>query len=230
MADFDIAHVLMAPLYPELENGLHAMAQPLTILRGALGALAMREQVAPSNVHYLEMSSKQVDRLCDLLSTLQGLMDVSQSRATVTDVDLWELVDCVLAAEENVAQELGVRIAVVRPQGPLSVSVDPSRTEDAVSAALKAVLSVSQRDDVIRIEILPRDGFVGLTLENNRSYGKSLSSSDRLGLALVEASVRSQDGLYELSENPVHVALSLRATVSQDAGADVASGCLEVAV
>ena len=55
-------------LHAELADGLHAMAQPLTILRGAMCALTLREEMEPANRRYLDMSAKQVDRLCDLMA------------------------------------------------------------------------------------------------------------------------------------------------------------------
>jgi hypothetical protein len=73
----------------ELDQGLHALAQPLTILRGALGALTMRDAVpAQAASRYLEMSNTQVERLCSLLSGLQNLLDGVRSAPACTEIKL----------------------------------------------------------------------------------------------------------------------------------------------
>jgi signal transduction histidine kinase len=72
----------------ELGDGLHALAQPLTILRGALGALTMRDAVRPEAAsRYLEMSNTQVERLCDLLSDLQNLLGGIRSEPARTKIE-----------------------------------------------------------------------------------------------------------------------------------------------
>jgi signal transduction histidine kinase len=72
----------------ELDEGLHALAQPLTILRGALGALTMRGAVRPETAsRYLEMSSTQVDRLCNLLSGLHSLLDGVRSEPACMEIE-----------------------------------------------------------------------------------------------------------------------------------------------
>ncbi len=65
-------------LLADIDDGLHALAQPLTILRGALGALALRERIAPQNSRYLEMSMRQIERMCDLISDIQKRLDAER--------------------------------------------------------------------------------------------------------------------------------------------------------
>jgi hypothetical protein len=72
----------------ELDEGLHALAQPLTILRGALGALTIRGAVRPETAtRYLEMSNTQVDRLCNLLSGLHNLLDGVRSEPACAEIE-----------------------------------------------------------------------------------------------------------------------------------------------
>ncbi len=67
--------------FVQMADSLHAMAQPLTILRGALGAMQLSGKVAPENERYLEMSSMQIERLCEMLSNLRNLVDAAQLEA-----------------------------------------------------------------------------------------------------------------------------------------------------
>jgi hypothetical protein len=71
-----------ARLCGDIADGLHALAQPLTILRGALGALALRERIAPQNSRYLDMSTRQIERMCDLISRIQKRLDLERPEAS----------------------------------------------------------------------------------------------------------------------------------------------------
>jgi signal transduction histidine kinase len=198
-----------AAIFSELANGLHALVQPLTIVRGALGALSMSQGISPEHERYLQMSSAQVDRMCDLMSDLQTLLDATQFDAHSVDLDLSELIGPIIEDLHPVALQSGVQIAPMMPHDAIHAIADPARTEKALQASLKTAVSVASRGDVIRLDVLSRNGFVDLTVRNTNRHGKSLSSSDRLSLALVQAAIRSQHGVYECVEDPLRISLSL---------------------
>jgi nitrogen-specific signal transduction histidine kinase len=69
---------LDAQVIGQFAEGLHGMAQPLTILRGAVGALQLSSRVGPEDRRYVEMCVTQTDRLCALLSRVRDLLDSAQ--------------------------------------------------------------------------------------------------------------------------------------------------------
>ena len=199
-----------AALYSELADGLHAMAQPLTIVRGALCALTLNQDVPPTGQRYLEMSSVQLDRLCDLMSSLRSLLETTQFNANCVTVELWELISPILGDLDAALRKSGVQIAPANAeQSAIHAIADPARTEQALRAALNTAVSVASRGDVILLDVLPHDGFVDLTIQNTNPHGKSLSSSDHLSLSLVKANVQSQQGIYECVEDPLRISLKL---------------------
>jgi K+-sensing histidine kinase KdpD len=202
-----------SPLLTDLANGLHAMAQPLTILRGALGALTLTNATSADQERYLDMSTKQLERTCALLSNLQRLLDVALFEAARTNVDLWEVVAPVLEDLETALQDKGIRIEATKPDHDLVGMIDAGRTEQGLRAALEAAASASSRDDVIFLSILPRTGSIDLVVRT-RSTGRHLNSSDRLNLSLVEASIRSQQGVVECSEDPFRITIKIPAPAS----------------
>ncbi|MGA7108919.1 MAG: hypothetical protein WBV28_18590 [Terracidiphilus sp.] len=210
-----------SPLLADLANGLHAMAQPLTILRGALGALTLTNATSPDQQRYLDMSTKQLERTCALLSNLQSLLDVALFEADCTTVDLWEVVVPVLEDLETALQDKGIRIEAAKPDQVLIGMIDAGRTEQALRAALETAAAASSRDDVIFLNILPRPGFIDLVVHTH-STGKHLNSSDRLNLSLVEASIRSQQGIVECSEDPFRITLKIPAPIAASDEADFA--------
>ena len=66
-------------LCENLSRSLHAMAQPITVLRGAIGAMVMRRDSGADAGRYLDLSHQQVERLCNLLSEMRDLVDSVQS-------------------------------------------------------------------------------------------------------------------------------------------------------
>lgn len=193
-------------LCDNLGNGLHAMAQPLTVLRGALGALMMRPASGADNNRYLELSNMQVERLCSLMSGLRELLDAAQSDPVCEQIDLWELLSPMI---DSILQNTGVRIAASKPSRHIEVIGDHARTGHAFQAVLTAARAQSSRGDVIHVDLLPHDGFLDVTVQGQNARGKSLGSVDRFYLSLAEANIRSQGGLYECVEDPFRVSLKL---------------------
>jgi hypothetical protein len=190
-----------------LDEGLHALAQPLTILRGALGALTMRGAVAPESSRYLEMSNTQVDHLCNLLSGLRNLLDGVQFEPTCKGIDLWNLIVSVLENRQAESHNSIWRTSVAKPDCDFQVMADPVRTEQALHAALNAVEAQSEDPGDIRMDIGRRDGFANLSLLCTRSKGKKLTAINRLHLLVAEANVRKQRGHYECSEFPFQISI-----------------------
>ncbi|HUB29878.1 MAG TPA: hypothetical protein VL967_09275 [Terracidiphilus sp.] len=191
----------------ELANGFHAMAQPLTILRGALGALALTGAVAPASQRYLEMSSLQIDRLCGMLSTLQGLLDTAQCEADSSAFDLAAVISLVLDDLEPALRKSGVQIQASSPDQPVPVIGDAGRSEMALRACLQIAASISSPGDKVDIKCRVDDAFAHLTMAHERMRGAELSSLDRLSLALAEANLRSQQGFFACIQDPFQSSL-----------------------
>jgi len=203
-----------------LGNGLHAMVQPLTILRGALGVIALKGGVAGAPERYLEISNSQVDRLCSLMSGVQSLLDTLRFEANCAPMNLWERIRPVFDELNASLAERGVSLAIARPFENLQVTADATRTELAFEAALNAAAAISSPGDEIEIDAVSGGGFVELAIRNRNARGKNLSSDERLNLTLAEASILSQQGGYELAWDPFRVSfrLALHEPGRMDAG------------
>ena len=89
------------------------------------------------------MSTEQVERLCDLMSGLQDLLDATQFDAECASLDLWEIVDLVLEDLDPVLRQSGAQISAVKPNERIYVcllytSLDGGRLAQVIqpSAAL----------------------------------------------------------------------------------------------
>jgi hypothetical protein len=84
-----------------------------------------------------------------------------------------------------------------------------NRSLKALTFALKIAASVSSQGDVIELKVSPKNGGVGLIVENKRAHRRSFTSLQRLSLAVAEANIRSQQGDYVCTEDPLRVSMTL---------------------
>lgn len=199
----------LSRFYGHFANGLHALAQPLTVLRSTVAASIAPGLSATDQRKYLETSVQQIERACHLFQCLQDLVAVGQSPAQCGVVELVDLLRAVGEGQKDLLQESGVDIKVVASEDLRPALGDMDRTLQAVFAALKIAASVSSPGDMIELLVVSRNGETGLTIQNERTHGKYLNASARLSLALAEANMRSQQGGFECVEDPFRVTLTL---------------------
>jgi signal transduction histidine kinase len=198
---------LKARLCEDFAFTLHAIAQPLTVLRGALGALSLRGASASDASRYVDLSNAQVERLCSLMSGMSMLLDGFQSEAICAPTKLWELINAATETEGCAARRSGPRISIAEVDHKVQILADPARAENAISAVLAAVSGASADDDEIHLTVDLSDGFADVTVHAMHADETKLTSIDRLRLMVAEASVRSQQGVFEFSSDPLHVSL-----------------------
>ncbi len=195
--------------YVDIANGLHAMAQPLTILRASIEVLGLPPSAGIDQKRYLEISAAQLERTCTLFTRVQDLVTARYVEAQQARYELWEVIAPLIQDQKARMHASGAGIAVAS-QGPWEPVVgDAQRTEQAVAAVLQILAEVAERGDVIEIAGAPRNGFLEVTIENTRRNPKNISSSARLNLALAEENILSQQGRYEFTKEPFRVSLAL---------------------
>jgi len=213
---------LEGKLRADLANGLHAMAQPLTVLRGAIEALVLLQQIAPDNRRYFEMSIQQTERLCDLMNGVQNLLEFHQTEAECVPLELWDLIAPLLDEQRSALQKLDVQIAAAVPDRPWHVFADATRTEQTLRAALLIAASGSKPGGTIEVAVRASEGFASLIIQN-RNDMKSPDCSDRLRLSIIDAGMHSQQGFFSLNEEPLRLSLGFPLQPSDDLRGRLAS-------
>lgn len=196
-------------LFTALRDGLHAMAQPLTILRSAMEVLLRQEGSGIDHRRYLELSSKQVERTCHLLSSVRNLVVAQSIPAEPSHFELRGLLEPIVEAHSRALQDSGVAILTATQSPGQTVVGDAERTKQALSAALAAAAALCNRGDVIELLEAAHNGYVRLTLRAAHPQGGRIDSSHRLSLSLAEINMLSQRGHYEFAENPFRISLAL---------------------
>jgi hypothetical protein len=205
-----------AALYADLDNGLHAMAQPLTILRGALGALAMFKAVSSEHVRYLEMSTRELERLCDMMVALQGLLETALFPFDCKAVDLGEIIEPVLEEMEAKGP-----IEAAHPPASIRVICHAERTGQALRSAFATAASLAAPGSLLKLAIDAHVDHVNLIVQAESASRKQFGSAERLALSLIEAILRSQHGRAEYSEDPLQIALRLPVQHTDEHGAGI---------
>jgi hypothetical protein len=189
-----------------MAEGLHALAQPLTILRSTVALMAAPEIPEAARQRYLNLSSEQVQRACDLFECLQDLVIANQVDAIRAPFAISKLI---AAATDDPKIESAVKLQVVAPGDLPSILGDYARILQALAAALKVAASLSSAGDTVELRATPGGGFLHLAVSNAHAHRTTLNSSQRLALALAEANVRSQRGRFKFAEDPFCVSIEL---------------------
>jgi light-regulated signal transduction histidine kinase (bacteriophytochrome) len=201
--------------YRNMSTGLHALAQPLTILRSSVAVCISPDITEPDRRHYLSLSIDQVERACNLFQLLQQMLLLSRSDANCVPVDPSQLFTQAVEAHEVELQRSGIEIRGALPDDLPPMLCDEDRTRCALSATLGIAALVSSPGDLLEFLVTFRNGHVQWNVQNRSLRGLRLSSHESLTLKLAEANIRSQQGRYEYTEEPFRVSIALPAQGSR---------------
>lgn len=195
--------------YAEVADGLHALAQPLTILRSAIEMIGVCRQSEADYGRYVELSSANIQRACDLFGALQGLM-ASRLTPTKNDmVDVGAIVSRVVEEKTLALQGHDIEIIAAIPDSPQLVACDPERTEQAVSGAIEAAVAVLGPGDAAQLHVFEADGFVEVRIMSACREKPRPNAAARLNLSMARADILSQQGRYYFIDDPFYVSLAL---------------------
>jgi signal transduction histidine kinase len=199
-------------LQTNMAEGLHALAQPLTVLRGAIFACTNPDLGAAQHARYLRMAAEHAERACGLFECLQQLLAASQGEAAVEWVDLAELAAALAADQGPVLHAAGVGLAVECPQSSARVLAQETTLRQALFTVLQLAIALSSAGGQVALRVAPQAGSVDVTVASQGT--RSLQAAERLSLAVAEAHLRHQRGEFTYREDPFQVSLSLPARKS----------------
>ena len=206
-----------AAFFASMSAGLHAMAQPLTILQYAIAAWAAPGVSVVEQQRYLHRSQQQIERACMLFNLLQDLVNASHTEAEFKPLDLVGLLSEIVEDRRAGLRVSGIELKLVAPSKALAWG-DAARTRQAILAVVNAFASVSSNGDEILLH-LTGDRQVECLVRTELTHGKSLSSGDQLCLAVARANILSQQGDFETGADPFWVRVILPASPSTENGA-----------
>jgi len=195
--------------YADVAEGLHAIAQPLTILRSSVASLAAPGLTPVHLRRYLHISSQQVERACDLFDCLQDLVIANQVEAARAPFELGELLEAIAEDRKTRLEASGVKLKVVATGERQWMVGDFARTRQALLAAVRIAIAVSSPGDSVELLATSCNGLVEISVSNRLAHRRTLNSSEHLSLALAEANIRSQQGEFRSAEDPFRMSFAL---------------------
>lgn len=199
----------LSRVYAGLAKGLHAIAQPLTVLRSALPAANEPDVEDAARKFYLDASTEQVERLCALFQGMQELLAAARNPACCADMDFSKLLTSLAKAQEEILGAFGVKVTIAVQGSIPAMFGDFERALHALSATLKIAALISSNGETVELLVSPGIDSVEFVVQNARPGMKRLDASDRLTVSVAEANIRSQGGAYTVMEDPFRVTLTL---------------------
>jgi hypothetical protein len=196
-------------LCTRLTQGIHATAQPLTVLQASLSK-AHTDQLNCDELRELAASSaREVQRVCALFSCLQQLVMVESIKPQLSPMPILPLLACAADGVNFVFQQDGIALNLVVPDTCPPVLINQARTLEALSRVLLVVHRLSGAQDVIELIASSSAHAVQIVLRNLHLFVARIDAEASLNIAVAEANMRSQQAGLSLSLQPFAVRIDL---------------------
>jgi len=198
-------------LCSNLSRGLHAAAQPLTILRAGLG-IGVACQMSFGELRELAASSViEVERVCALFDYLQQLVIVASVKPQLNSAQILPLVADAADSVHLLFENDGQTLSCILPVDCDPVLIDSVRTLHALSSVLLIVHGLSRaRDTVELIVSSSAPNSIRIVLRNLNLYLDALSEEASLSMALADANIRSQQADFSWDLQPFSVQIAFQ--------------------
>jgi signal transduction histidine kinase len=198
-------------LCASLAQGLHAAAQPLTILLAGLGQSNTRGMQTEELRELTASSAVEVQRVCALFHGLQQLV-VAES--IPPSLSLTRFPPLLLHVAEGIGlllEQDGMHLKTVLPETCPPLLLDRERTAQALANVLLAAHAVARPHDTVEAAVsCPGAHIVRVVIRNDAAGSDTMPAACGLGMAVAEANIRSQRGLFSWSLRPFRVLIELR--------------------
>jgi signal transduction histidine kinase len=197
-------------LCSHLARGLHAAAQPLTVLLASLGA-ANTDRMNAAELRELTASSAvEVQRVCTLFRCLQQLVIVESIKPQLSATPILPLLAHVADGVNRMFEKDGMCLSSMVPTTCEPVLIDRMRTEQALSSVLLAAHAFGRKQDTIDLIASSTANTVQIVVRNVNLSMDAMSTEESLSMALAEANIRSQQGSFSVNMRPFTVQVELQ--------------------
>jgi signal transduction histidine kinase len=207
-----------------ISRGLHEMAQPLTVLHGALEVALMQSEPASSEAHQtLELARREMLRVCSSLEHLRHLVRLQLSPEEQMPVSIARVVQTVLERLSGQFSAARIQCTVARrPELEDLVTASEGRIQEAFLLVLSSAPAVMPIGERVVVDLASDPGTVTVKARFLSAGGNKLSLSNgvHLNLELSEAMLASAGGELAIEETPFSVSarLPLASVRSKKAG------------
>jgi len=198
-------------LYSNLSKGLHAAAQPLTILRAGLG-IGLASPLSLGELRELVASSYvEVERVCGLFDYLQQLVFVASTKPSLTAAPILPLVAGAADGVCALFEHDGMVLTSMLPDACDPVLIDKARTFRALSSVLLIVHGLSRAPDTVELIVSSSPpNSIRIVVRNLNLYLDALGEEPSLSMAIAAANIRSQQAGFSWNLQPFSVEIEVQ--------------------
>lgn len=193
-----------------LSRGLHATAQPLTILQASLGMDTIGKMTAEELRSVVRISAGEVQRVCNYFNLLKQFVQVERARPELVPLPLEALLREAVEGLSLVFQDGGIKLQLDGTDTSAYVLVHQPRIRQAFSGVLLLERALAAPGDTVELVVTPFENVVKVSFRNVQPAVRTLNEEMSLKLALVEANVRSQNGVLHWDLEPLTVDIELK--------------------
>jgi hypothetical protein len=196
-------------LCSNLAQGIHAAAQPLTVLRASLSKCNTDRMNSDELRELTASSAVQVQRVCTFFSGLQQLVMAESIKPQLSPTAVLPLLAYAVEGIDLVFQQDGITLSSVLPDTCPPVLIHRARTLQALSRVFLVVLGLSGAQDVVELIASSSAHVVQIVVRNLQLSVAGIDPEASLSLAVAEADMRSQQAGLSLSLQPFTVRIDL---------------------
>lgn len=200
-----------------LSCGLHALAQPLSVLRSVLDQNYIEELASEDLKDTVALAAREVERSCRIFSCLQQLLRIERAQAEIAACDLGLIAVRAAADVALLFTDSEMRLKTELEADSPRVQMDPEWTLQALTGLLLAVHSVARAQDTVAIEVVQAAAGVARLAVKVVDFDLDVVSQDfGLHLALAEAAMRGQRAGFRLLQKPFAVEMEFQHALEQE--------------
>jgi hypothetical protein len=193
-----------------ISRGVHAAAQPLTILRASFGKDQTDRMSLTELRELTRRSALEVERACTFFNFLQQLLICESQKPQLSTMPIEPLLAYVTDGVKLWFERDGIFLRSTVADSCQPVLINRARTLQALSSVLMVAREVSHVKDTIELFATPSSSHaVKIAVRNAKAYVDAMNEEASLSLALAEANLRSQQATCSWSLQPFSVQIEL---------------------
>jgi hypothetical protein len=196
-------------LCSNLAQGLHAAAQPLTVLLASLSKCHTDRMNRDELRELTARSVVQVQRVCTFFSGLQQLVMAESIKPQLSPTPILPLLAYAIDGVNLVFQQNGIVLSSVVPNTCPPVLINRARSLQAISTVLLVVHGLSGVQDTVELITSSSANAVQIVVRNLHLSAAVINPEASLSLVVAEANMRSQQAGLTLSLQPFTVCIDL---------------------
>ena len=198
-----------------LSLGLHAVAQPLTIVRASLVKSYTNRMTREELQELTGTLAFEVERVCALFSCLQQLVHIESTKPHLSALPILPLLTYAAEGVDLIYNKSDMLLSSVLPDSCETIVANRERTIEALSGILLIAHSLSHSKETVELIVSPSLKTVRVVVQNVNTQVSALNAQASLNLAVAGANIRSLGATLSWSFQPFRVEMDFQKASSR---------------